>query len=354
MQFLEIWEHPELFEQYNFDEIDKKVKYIETVRANNVLYNKVIKELNNRVDIDYIKDSELIEGNEIFALKDINFDEGYEELYETNIFDKKVKPSSIDVFFFGKYSTTLRNGRLIIYRKDPETGKILKFNCGMPNHLKALKSAFETARKELAALQNGVQTPVTSKFIEKKHEELFQDYIQINTRLNKIPGGPHIKPEGYGKFRRTIDINGIKHEYNVEVEGCKWQATNSDFVSEEMDKLINYYNSSNLHPVIKAAIFKACFIKIHPFRDGNGRLSRLLLNYMLVREGFPTITIRGTNKEEYFLALDSAIENNDYSSLISLIKTELNQRCTQYESLMDKLNINDKTFDVENENINIL
>jgi len=353
MHFLEIWKHPELFEQYNFDELDNKVNYIENVRAENNLFNNVIKELNNRVDIDYIKDSELIEGNEILALKDINFDDEYEELYETNIFDKKVRPSSIDVFFFGKYSTLLKNGRLIIYKKDLENGKIFKFNCGMPNHLKALKSAFETARKELTASQNGVKIPITAKFIEKKHEELFQDYIQINTRLNKVPGGPHIKPEGYGKFRRTININGAKHEYNVEVEGCKWEPTNSDYVSEEMSKLIEYYNTSSFHPILKAAIFKACFIKIHPFRDGNGRLSRLLLNYMLVREGFPTITIRGTNKEEYFFALDSAIENNDYSNLILLIKTELNQRCNQYMSLMDKLNIKDQSVNIETETLNV-
>ena len=162
----------------------------------------------------------------------------------------------------------------------------------------------------------------------------------FKTRLNKIPGGPHIKPEGYGKFRRTILINGTEHEYNVEVEGCSWNPTKSSMVADEMSQLVEYYNNSDLHPIIKAAIFKACFVKIHPFRDGNGRLSRLLLNYMLIRNGYPTITIRGVNKDSYFDALDTAIENEDYSKLISLITRELNQRCNQYLSLMNKLNLN--------------
>ncbi len=339
MDILDIWQHTEKFEQFDFAELDKKVRFIEEMRKKYDIYDKVIKELNNRVDIDYIKDSELIEGNEIFELKDISFDEDFEELYETNIFDKRVKNSSIDIFFFGKYSTVIKNGRLVIYRKDPETKKLHKFTCVMPKHLKALKSSFETARKELSLSQEGIQTPLTTKFIEKKHEELFQDYIQINTRLNKIPGGPHIKPEGYGKFRRTILINGSNHEYNVEVEGCSWTPSNSNVVGEEMSKLVEYYNSSTLHPIIKAAIFKACFVKIHPFRDGNGRLSRLLLNYMLIRNGYPTITIRGISKESYFEALDTAIESQNYNKLMSLIIRELNQRCNQYLSLMKKLNL---------------
>lgn len=353
MNILDIWKHPELFENFNFDELDNKVKSIEDMRQKHDIYNKVIKELNNRVDIDYIKDSELLEGNEIFELKDINFDEDFEELYETNIFDKRVKNSSIDIFFFGKYSTVLKNGRLVIYRKDPKTNRVHKFNCSMPKHLKALKSALETARKELAVLKTGTTTPITTRFIEKKHEELFQDYIQINTRLNKIPGGPPIKPEGYGKFRRTILINGNQHNYDVEVEGCSWQPTKSDMVEYEMAQLLEYYNASNLHPVLKAAIFKACFIKIHPFRDGNGRLSRLLLNYMLVREGFPTVTIKGTNKELYFDAMDSAIEENDFSKLIEIIKRELDLRCEQYFALMKKLNLNiDLNIDeLSNDNI---
>lgn len=339
MNFLEIWEHPELFEQYDFSEIDKKVKAILKVRMRYDLYDKVIKELNNRVDIDYIKDSELLEGNEISLLKDINYDEDYEELYETNIFDKRVKNPAIDDFFFGKYRTILKKGRLVIYRKDPVTGHIHQFNSGMPKHLKALKDTLEQARKDQVMKAEGKKVNITSRFIESIHEKMFEDYIQINTRMNRIPGEPPVKPEGYGKFRRTIFINGNEHKYNVDVDGANWQPSDSDDVVDEMSKLINYYNESTLHPILKAAIFKACFIRIHPFRDGNGRTSRILLNHMLVREGYPTVTIKGIYKDKYFESLDKAIETGDYSSLIEMITTELNYRCKQYFSLMQKLNL---------------
>jgi len=339
MNFLEIWEHPELFADYDFSELDSKITFIQNLRKENELYHKVIKELNNRIDLDFIKESELIEGESNYALRNINYDENCEDLYETDIF-KKVKNAKIDDFFFGEYRTILKNGRLEIYRKDFTTGNIYLYKSGMPKHLTALKDALNTARIEQALIENGSKVDVTCSFIENLHKELFEDYIQINTRLNRIPGGPPITPAGYGEFRKTVFINGNEHKYNVEVDGAGWVPTDSNDVEKEMQKLVNYYNNSTLHPILKAVIFKACFVRIHPFRDGNGRTSRIILNYMLVRNGIPTVRIRGTHKEEYFDALDTAIIENDYSKIINLIKTELDRRCNQYLSLIEKINLN--------------
>lgn len=336
MSFLDIWEHPELFSEFDFSEIDSKVKYIQELRKNNELYHKVIKELNNRIDIDFIKESELIEGDKAYALRHIVYDEDCEDLYETDIF-KKVKDAKVDDFFFGEYRTILKNGRLEIYRKDPQSNTIYQYKCAMPDHLIALKDALDTARKEQALIEAGTKVELTSKFIESLHEELFKRFIEINLRANKIPGGPPIKPAGYGEFRETIYINGNEHKYNVEVDGAGWNPTDSNEVRAEMQKLLDYYNNSTLHPILKAIIFKACFIRIHPFRDGNGRTSRILLNYMLVREGYPTVRIRGTHKQEYFDALDSAIISNNYAPLINLIKETLENRCAQYLSLTQKI-----------------
>lgn len=341
MDFLKIWEHPELFKDVDFSEIDEKVTYIENLRQENELFDKVIKELNNRIDIDFIKESELIEGENAYALRHIVYDEDCEDLYETDIF-KKVKNAKVDDFFFGDYRTILKNGKLEIYRKNPETGTIYQYKCSMPEHLKALKDTLDTARKERVSIAKGSKINITTNFIENLHEELFKRYIEINLRANRIPGGPPIKPAGYGEFRETIYINGNEHKYNVEVDGAGWTPTDSNDVRNEMQQLVNYYNTSTLHPVLKAILFKTCFIRIHPFRDGNGRTSRILLNYMLVRNGLPTVRIRGTHKEEYFNALDNAIIHNNYADLIDLIKNELNNRCNQYLSLTKKIDLADE------------
>ena len=347
MNCLEIWENPTIFNQYNFNSIDNEVALIQQRRASYAEFDKTIKELNNRIDIDFIKGSELIEGNQIFELRNINFDDEFEELYETNIFNKKIKNPTIDDFFFGEYRTVFKYGRLTIYRKDPQTGNIYQFKCSMPKHLTALKNSLDLARRENSLIEAGNKIDLTTTFIEKTHEKMFEDYIQINSRLSKV-GREIIKPEGYGKFRRTIFINGAEHKYNVAVEGTSWSSTDSNNVEKEMKELVEKYNTSTLNPILKAILFKVCFIKIHPFRDGNGRLSRLLLNYMLVRNGFPTVTIRGTHKDEYFNALNVAIEDNDFTPIIELVTENLNQRLNQYSTLFNKLNLSTEETSIDN------
>lgn len=345
MNNLSVWDNVDLFKDVDFSVLDRKIRYIQRYREQNELCDKIIKELNNRIDIEFIKDSEAIEGNEVYALQDVDFDEDFQELYDTNIFDKKVRKPYIDEFYLGKYRTIMQDGVLKIFRQDPKTKKISLFKCNMPTHLQALKLTMMQGRQDKALIDKGVDVKVKGEFIEQLHHMLFDYYILLNTRLNRDPNGPPVKPEGYGKFRRTIFINGNEHKYNVFVEGANWQPTDSDNVATEIQELLDRYNSSKLHPILKAIIFKACFVKIHPFRDGNGRVSRLLLNYMLVRNGIPTVTIRGTHKDKYFLALDEAIENNDYSLLIDLVRDELNQRCDQYINLIKKFKAERKLID---------
>ena len=53
-------------------------------------------------------------------------------------------------------------------------------------------------------------------------------------------------------------------------------------------------------------MFHQKFVSIHPYVDGNGRVARLILNYMLLQNGFPSIIVESNNRHEYFTALDQA------------------------------------------------
>lgn len=63
--------------------------------------------------------------------------------------------------------------------------------------------------------------------------------------------------------------------------------------------------------------------QIHPFRDGNGRSSRALLNWMLRKRGLPPIYFKLTEKESYYKALESADKHGDYSGLLRVTIREL-------------------------------
>lgn len=66
--------------------------------------------------------------------------------------------------------------------------------------------------------------------------------------------------------------------------------------------------TENVHPVLVAAYLHDELVRIHPFIDGNGRTSRLLMNLYLLRHGYVIITLKGSNdaKVNYYKALEKS------------------------------------------------
>jgi Fic family protein len=93
-----------------------------------------------------------------------------------------------------------------------------------------------------------------------------------------------------------------------------------------MSDLINWFreeeSKSQLHPVVLAAMLHYKFVRIHPFDDGNGRISRLLMNYVLFKNNLPPIVIKTENKRNYLSALNKA-DSGDIESFIKFIAQQL-------------------------------
>uniref|UniRef100_W5MBA8 Protein adenylyltransferase FICD n=2 Tax=Lepisosteus oculatus TaxID=7918 RepID=W5MBA8_LEPOC len=84
-------------------------------------------------------------------------------------------------------------------------------------------------------------------------------------------------------------------------------------LDRHMLELVQWLNSEeamNLHPVEFAALAHYKLVYIHPFVDGNGRTSRLLMNLILMQAGYPPITIRKEQRAEYYSTLDAANEGD--------------------------------------------
>ncbi len=77
-------------------------------------------------------------------------------------------------------------------------------------------------------------------------------------------------------------------------------------------------NPGDMHPVVHAAIHHASFERIHPFVDGNGRVGRLLLNFMLIQRGYPPAVILRSQRPRYLQALRIA-DGGNASSLAEVI-----------------------------------
>jgi len=85
-------------------------------------------------------------------------------------------------------------------------------------------------------------------------------------------------------------------------------------VEPMLSDFFKWYEKSRvkLHPAELAALVHLKFVTIHPFADGNGRISRLLMNFVLNKHGFPMLNIHYANRNSYYNALERAqVKEND-------------------------------------------
>ena len=119
------------------------------------------------------------------------------------------------------------------------------------------------------------------------------------------------------------DNAGQYRKENVIIKGAVHIPPDYLQLPELMEKLIINYNTWNkYHPIIKAAILHGELVKIHPFVDGNGRTSRLLMNLDLMNSGYLPVIIKKESRLKYYEALDKAHTTGNYTDFVKLV-TEL-------------------------------
>jgi Fic family protein len=132
---------------------------------------------------------------------------------------------------------------------------------------------------------------------------------------------------------------GVYRDQQVFISGAKHIPPTPIRIREEMEQLMEWYEKSEtkkLHPVARGAMLHAIFVGIHPFIDGNGRTSRLLLNLELMKDGFPPIVIKVENRIAYYDALDKAHTQKEYDEFIKLVSNEVEDSLNLYLSTINK------------------
>lgn len=148
-------------------------------------------------------------------------------------------------------------------------------------------------------------------FIEQlaQKNEFLSEYIikQIHSLILK-----NIDDENRGTYRKI----------NVLISGAEHKPPQSFEVPLKMQSFIKEYGlkRKTLHPIELAAFVHIEFVGIHPFIDGNGRTSRLLLNLELIKAGFPPVVINVEDRLEYYKALDCAHTTGDYEPFLALME----------------------------------
>lgn len=156
--------------------------------------------------------------------------------------------------------------------------------------------------------------------------------------VEEIVGRKESLSEWQIKNLHRLILKGINDEYagvyrdqQVFIFGSKHTPPAPYLIKDEMELMIWYdQESRQMHPVTRGAILHAVFVGIHPFNEGNGRTSRLLLNLELMKEDFPPIVIKVENRLDYYKALDKSHTQQDYGDFIRLVSKEVEDSLDLY------------------------
>ena len=129
-----------------------------------------------------------------------------------------------------------------------------------------------------------------------------------------------------GKYKQHS--NAVEANFPDGTKQIVFKTTEAGFATENaMENLINWYNSdSTTHPLVKCSLFTYEFLSIHPFQDGNGRLSRLISSLLLLKNGYNWIQ---------YVSFEHEIENRKpeyYRVLMSCQSQRPNENVTEWEN----------------------
>jgi len=162
-------------------------------------------------------------------------------------------------------------------------------------------------------------------------KDLMQRNVSLNERdllsiHNLILRG--IIPEDAGRYRKV----------QVMIKGSTHMPPQPFMVAKEMEDYFIWYeiNKNELHPVILAAEMHERLVTIHPFIDGNGRTSRLVMNLILLQKGYIIANIKGDydSRMQYYQSLEIAQTKNNKEDFLLFVAQIEKENLERYISII--------------------
>ncbi len=294
-----------MFKKYHTEEIER-VGYSQLNENLNKMYRleqqlesknvgaSGIRSFNRITWIDLAKQSNEIEG--IFEDFDIGLEDFRAELrFKFDISDKVdyEKFNQYDYYkeLFQSIEKISKKESLLVVKGNTKKHKV---SLELARHYIAFKYAFECAN------------------FYKNHQEKFnaQAFKEIIKNVASLLSGSKDVP--YRNIQVYVNL--------ADYDKARWLPEKPEKILDRIDYLANWIEKENrLNPIEKAAVTQAEFIRIHPYADGNGRVSRILTNFVLMYNGLSTVSVRHKEtREKYFDCLNKSIEERDCTDLVNL------------------------------------
>ena len=138
------------------------------------------------------------------------------------------------------------------------------------------------------------------------------------------------RPDDKGGYRRIP----------VRIMGAYTEPVQPYMIEPKMAELLaaNEERKNTMNDIERIALFHLEFEGIHPFIDGNGRTGRLILNLDLIRNGYPPINVKFTDRKRYYDAFDAFYKNGDPTAMTDLLAEYVDLRFDDYFAVLENDN----------------
>lgn len=151
------------------------------------------------------------------------------------------------------------------------------------------------------------------------------------------PLDEHIVKDIHALLMENILPGGIYRNVEVRISGAQHKPpAPSEMYRQVKDFYADLPYKAEMNAIELAAWTHAEFVKIHPFVDGNGRTSRMIMNYQLMTAGFLPVSIAKENRLPYFEALEAYAVGGDLKPFAEMIASLEEQRLEEYLGIMQE------------------
>ena len=234
---------------------------------------------------------------EEYSTEIFNFKLTKKQIEKLNEYDKQIKIHHLSDLNWKLFTEEF------VYNTNAIEGSGVEFK-GVKDLLENKKYAKSSDEEETQNVARAV------KFIRTTKEDLS---IELIKKIHKIC------------FDGTKEFAGKFRDLSVVVMNSRGEIVHSGAPVSELNKLLNdliewyYKNKLKFKPLVLAGIIHNQFENIHPFQDGNGRVGRLLLNFILLKRKYPPINILLQDRKEYYETLQQYSKKNNLKPTIEFL-----------------------------------
>lgn len=199
------------------------------------------------------------------------------------------------------------------------------FEVEMTYNSNAIEGNSLTLRETFLVLSEGITIkgkPLKDHLEAMNHKEALGFLYDLIDHEKKITFSEHLIKSLHHLVTQNIekDWAGRYRNASVRITRTPHQPPDAFNVPPLMHDLVQWVRNQQkkMHVVELAAILQHKFVYIHPFFDGNGRTSRLIMNVLLLQQGYPLAIILKNDRKRYYRVLQSADKNN-YKPLVEFV-----------------------------------